>query len=76
MLVNSLEKMEEIVEANPMLSWDGWDVVKHTPTYKGMFSVDGAFKDGQWHKKKVFPITENGWHIPNSIGKYDANMER
>lgn len=76
MLVNSLEKMEIIVRNNDMLTWDGWDVVKYTPTNKGMFSVDGAFKDGQWYKKKVFPITENGWNIPNSLGRYDENMER
>jgi hypothetical protein len=75
MLVNSLEKMEQIVESVAELSWDGWNVVKSTPTYKGMFSVDGAFKNGQWYNTKVFPLTETGWNIPNSMGRYYEKME-
>ena len=76
MLVNNLSKMEEIVESSNSLEWDGWDVVKYTPSYNAMFSTDGAYKDGQWCKKKVFPLTEDGWNLPNSIGKINARMER
>ena len=28
MIINSLEKMETIVENNKSLSWDGWNVVE------------------------------------------------
>jgi hypothetical protein len=76
MLVNNLDEMENIVLSSKDLEWDGWDVVRYTPSHSGMFSKDGAYKNGQWHKKKVFPLTENGWNLPNSIGKTDARMER
>jgi len=75
MLVNNLEKMEQIVNSTD-LEWDGWNVVKYTPSHSAMFSTDGAYKGGQWYKKKVFPLTEDGWHVPNSIGKINARMER
>lgn len=76
MLVNNLSKMEDIVRSSNDLEWDGWDVVKYTPSYNAMFSKDGAYRDGQWYKKKIFPLTESGWNLPNSIGKINARMER
>jgi hypothetical protein len=76
MIIDNLETMENIVENSPELHWEGWDVVKYTETYKGMFSANGAYKDGKWYKKRVFPITENGWEIPGSIGQKNAVMER
>jgi predicted transcriptional regulator len=76
MLVNNLEKMEKIVRSSNYLEWDGWDVAKYTKSYNGMFSTDGAFKNGEWYKKKIFPLTESGWNIPNSIGKINEPMER
>jgi hypothetical protein len=75
MLVTSLEEMESIVNANPNLQWDGWNVVKYSVNANAMYSVDGVFKDGKWLKKKVFPITETGWHLPNNIGRKDAQVE-
>lgn len=76
MLVNNLEKMESIVNSSSDLEWDGWDVVKYTPSHSAMFSADGVYHNGSWHKKKTFPITEKGWEVPNSIGKRNAQMER
>lgn len=68
--------MEEIVKYSPELSWEGWDVVRHTKSNGAAYSADGAFVNGHWHKKKVFPITEQGWHVPESIGNRYARMER
>jgi len=68
MLINNLDHMESIVSQTKELCWDGWDVVKYTKSSSGMFSVDGAFRNGEWYKKKIFPLTETGWEIPNSMG--------
>jgi hypothetical protein len=76
MLINSLEKMESIISSSSNLEWDGWDVVKYTPSSNSMFAKDGVYKNGEWQKKKVFPLTSDGWHIPSSIGKINAGMER
>lgn len=67
MLVTSLEEMEQIVRSREDLSWDGWDVVKHTYANNAMYAKDGSFINGKWMKKKVFPLTEDGWSIPNSM---------
>ena len=76
MLVNNLDKMESIVNSSSDLEWEGWNVVKYIPNHNAMFSNDGAFRNGSWYKKKTFPITEQGWNLPNSIGKRNVQMER
>lgn len=76
MLISDLNKMESIVDSSSDLQWEGWNVVKYTPSHNAMFSQDGAYLNGVWHKKKTFPITEQGWNIPNSIGKKNAQLER
>jgi len=76
MLVTDLNYMEHIVSKRQDLEWQGWDVVKYTKSNSAMFSNDGVFKNGTWCKKKIFPITESGWIIPNSIGRLDAELER
>lgn len=76
MVITSLDQMEKIVSSRSDLSWDGWDVVRHTENSNGMHSVDGEFKNNKWTKKKVFPITENGWNVPNVIGMNHAQLEK
>jgi hypothetical protein len=76
MLVNDLSYMEHIVSQRHDLEWQGWDIVKYTKSNSAMFNQDGIFKNGSWYKKKVFPVTEIGWTIPNSIGRLDADLER
>lgn len=75
MLVTSLEEMEAIVRSRGDLEWDGWNIVKYTNSSNAIYSVDGAFKNGKWMKKKVFPITKDGWYLPNTIGRIDAQVE-
>lgn len=72
MLINSLEHMEKIVSQREDLDWDGWDVVRYTKSSSGMFSVDGIFRNNQWYKKRIFPLTEIGWQIPNSMETKNA----
>ena len=76
MLVTSLEEMESIVRSRGDLEWNGYDVVKYTNSSNAMYSVDGVFKNGKWMKKKVLPLTEQGWNLPNIIGREDAQVER
>lgn len=72
MLINSLTKMERIVQSHPELSWDGWNVVRHKRNPSAQFETNGAFHNGSWHKRFVFPLTENGWSIPDNIGRKDV----
>lgn len=68
MFITSLSKMEEIVASRDDLSWDGWDVVRYKKNNEAQFDVNGVFRNGAWYKRFVFPITQHGWSIPNSIG--------
>ena len=76
MLVTTLEDMERIVANRGDLSWEGWDVVKIIRSTNAIYSKEGAFVNGTWVKRKVFPLTEYGWHLPNSIGRADAQVAR
>lgn len=75
MLVTSLEEMDAIIRNRGDLEWDGYDVVKYTNSSNAMFGVDGVFRNGKWMKKKVFPLTEQGWSLPNTIGRDYAQVE-
>jgi hypothetical protein len=63
--------MEQIVSYRSDLEWDGWDVVHYKKNDAAQFANNGAFKNGQWYKKNVYPISENGWSIPNYMGLRD-----
>lgn len=65
MLIKSLEQMESIVSKNKTLSWNGWDVVQSFQASTGWSSPDGAFIKGRWYTQRKFPISSNGWDIPN-----------
>lgn len=76
MLIVDQDEMEKIISSRKDLEWDGWNVVKYTNSNSAMYSVDGAFRHGKWVKKKVFPLTEDGWHLPNSLGGNNAQVEK
>lgn len=75
MLVTSLEEMEAIVLSRGDLQWDGFNVVKYTNSDNAMYGVDGVFLNGKWMKKKVFPLTEEGWNLPNYFGREHVQVE-
>jgi len=64
--------MEDVVAQRNDLDWIGWDVVKYSRSSSAMFSSDGVFRNGGWYKRKIFPLTKNGWNVPNSIGQRNA----
>lgn len=72
MLVSNLQYMEDIVAQRNDLDWLGWDIVKYSKSSSAIFSPDGIFRNGEWYKRKIFPLTEIGWDIPNSIGRKNA----
>lgn len=75
MLVSNLEHMERIVATRKDLSWQGWDVVRYSSGHNAQYSTSGVFHDGQWMKKKVFPLTEQGWSLPNNMESTHAQVE-
>ncbi len=67
MLINSLEKMEAIVENNKFLSWDGWTVLENRTKENGIMSNEGKYVNGRWIVQKRYEITADGWEIPNKL---------
>jgi hypothetical protein len=67
MLINSLETMEQIVENNRALSWDGWTVLENRTKENGVMSAEGRYVNGRWIVQKRYEITADGWEIPNKL---------
>jgi hypothetical protein len=67
MLINSLEKMEQIVENNKALSWDGWTVIENRFKENGRIATDGVYLNGKWIVQKRFELSTNGWEIPSKF---------
>lgn len=65
MIVNSLNKMEKIVANNSNLSWVGWDVVDYKKTDIARTAINGVRVNGEWFLRKIYPVTREGWNIPN-----------
>ena len=67
MIINSLEKMEQIVENNRSLSWDGWTVLENRYKEHGAISKDGIYLNGKWIIQKRYEATASGWEIPDKF---------
>lgn len=75
MLISNLDQMEKIVESREDLEWIGWDIIRYFGQ-SSFLSKDAVFKNGKWVKTKVYPITEQGWDVPDNIGGSFAQLER
>jgi hypothetical protein len=69
MYINSLEKMEEIVQKNKELIWDGWTVIHSYQSEKARTSKFGRRVDGSWHLQRRFELKRKGWDIPERFLK-------
>jgi hypothetical protein len=69
MIIKSLDEMEEIVQGNPNLVWEGWDVLWYRPNGAGFLKKDGAFFNGTWTRLKRITPSRDGWHLPKSLLK-------
>ena len=67
MKISDLHKMESIVEGNPSLKWDGWNVVFLEEDKDANLKKNAAFVDSKWHKRIVFENNGGAWDIPVSI---------
>jgi len=67
MIINSLEKMEEIVRANKTLTSVGWYVVQNTFDPTGWRKPDGVRINNKWYTQKTFALSTDGWEIPNKF---------
>lgn len=67
MEINSLEQMEQIVENNEALSWDGWTVVHSKPSATAWLKATGAFVNGKWYEQKRFVPGSKGWKLPAKL---------
>jgi hypothetical protein len=59
--------MEQIVENNKALKWDGWDVIQLTPSQSAWMQSNGAYIGGKWYTVKRYTVSTNGWEIPNKL---------
>lgn len=67
MLIKSLKQMEQIVDNNRSLAWDGWDVIKNEPNPTAWRYTNGRFIKGKWYVQKRFAVTSKGWELPNNL---------
>ena len=65
MIINKLDKMEQIVKKNSNLSWIGWDVVDLKKSDMARTSVNGVRVNNEWYLKRTYTLNRNGWDIPN-----------
>jgi hypothetical protein len=73
MLISDIKEMERIVENNPELYWDGWNVIRATQSDHAEYENSGVFNraTGKWYKKEVYPADGIGWEIPDSVMLYE-----
>ena len=69
MLIQSLEKMETIVENNKFLSWDGWTVLELKKSDMAWMKPNAKFINNAWYIANRFDATADGWNIPASLVK-------
>ena len=66
MYVDSLNKMEEIVSSREDLIWENFNVVQlKTKTPNAALGKSARFIKDAWWKVKVYPLTEDGWKVPD-----------
>ena len=65
MIIKDLNHMEKIVARNNNLSWIGWDVVDRKRSEGARTAINGVRVNGVWHLQRIYPVTRNGWDIPN-----------
>lgn len=65
-MIDSLETMEQIVDNNDALSWDGWTVIETKSSPSAWMSPQGAYQNGKWVIRKRYEW-DNGWNIPRKF---------
>lgn len=68
MLINSVKQAEKLVATEKRLGtdvrWDNYDVVFFREAENGMYSKQGAFRNGKWGFENRFKLNDDGvWDI-------------
>ena len=68
MLTLGLKKADKFVKAQQELGndvrWEGWTMIFFRPEPKGVYSKDGAFRNGTWGFDNRVEVNEKGlWEI-------------
>lgn len=68
MLTLGIKKVERFVKEQQALGndvrWDGYDLVFFRPSEQGIYSKNGAFRDGQWGFDNRVSVNSKGlWEI-------------
>jgi hypothetical protein len=66
-VVSSLKVMEDIVERNPNLNWDGWDVEFSSKRRTNFMNSKAVFRNGRWKHVDRYSVGEDGWTIPEAL---------
>ena len=61
--------MEEIVDNNQSLVWDGWDVVHLKQSDRGATAPNGIRIKGKWYVKTTYTPNRDGWTMPDRLIK-------
>lgn len=66
--IKTLPEAERFVTRQQRLGadcyWDNYDIVFFRPAQQGMYSKNGAFRNGQWGFANRSPVTDNGtWDV-------------
>lgn len=69
MIVKTVTEMDTLIERNPRLSWDGWNVVHSVPDEYGEFVREGMFNkaENRWYIQRIIPPGPGGWDIPDRL---------
>lgn len=55
------------------IRWDNYDLVFFRPAPQGVYSKDGAFRNGQWGFENRVPVTDAGtWEIDHRNVRWAA----
>ena len=63
----------EFVEKNKNKGfyWDGYTIVKFSPSKNGFTSKDGLYRNGQWGYSVRYNLKDNGtWEISDKYAKF------
>lgn len=67
MIISSLTEAEEFVRERPLnFQWEQWDIARLTQDDYAEYLPNGVFVNGQWYQKTIFPLTTDGWVIPDT----------
>ena len=68
--------MESIVNGNPSLKWEGWNVVFLEEDKDANLKKNAAFIDSKWHKRIVFENNGGVWDIPDLFALHRSETVR